>query len=74
MTRKVDFFFDIASPTAYIAWARLPAIAERQGAELEYRPMLLGGLFRTVENVSPVMHEAKRAYMFRDIERCAAMG
>jgi 2-hydroxychromene-2-carboxylate isomerase len=71
VTAQVEYCFDFGSPTAYLAWARLPAIAERTGADLVCRPMLLGGLFKLTDNVSPVANKAKGAYLLRDIERCA---
>jgi 2-hydroxychromene-2-carboxylate isomerase len=71
MNKKIEFFFDVGSPTAFLAWSQLPAIASRHDAELQYRPMLLGGLFRNIGNVSPITHQAKRDYLFRDIPRCA---
>ena len=32
MPKTLEFFYDFTSPTAYLAWARLPAIIERTGA------------------------------------------
>jgi 2-hydroxychromene-2-carboxylate isomerase len=71
MNKKIEFFFDVGSPTAYLAWSQLQSIASRHEAVLEYRPILLGGLFKTIGNVSPITHQAKSDYMFRDIPRCA---
>ena len=38
MPKTVEFFYDFTSPTAYLAWSRLPAIAQRTGATIIYRP------------------------------------
>ena len=65
-------FFDFGSPTAYLAHTQLSAIAERSGAELVYRPMLLGGVFQATGNTTPAAIPAKGKYMGRDIARCAA--
>jgi len=43
---RLEFFFDYGSPYSYLANSRLPALAERTGAEVSYRPMLLGGVFK----------------------------
>jgi 2-hydroxychromene-2-carboxylate isomerase len=43
--RTVEYFFDVGSPTSYLAWARLPKIAAEAGATIAWRPMLLGGVF-----------------------------
>jgi 2-hydroxychromene-2-carboxylate isomerase len=55
MTARLEFFFDYGSPWSYIANARVPAVAERAQAELVYRPMLLGGVFKATGNVSPAV-------------------
>ena len=40
MGRTVEFFFDLGSPAAYLAFRRLPAICEAADATLHWRPML----------------------------------
>lgn len=72
MAKTVVFYFDFGSPTAYLAHTQLPAIAERTGAKLECRPMLLGGVFQAMGNASPAAVPAKGTYMDRDVPRCAA--
>jgi 2-hydroxychromene-2-carboxylate isomerase len=61
---RLEFFFDYGSPYSYVADARLPALCARAGAELVYRPMLLGGVFKATGNRSPAQEpvEAKRRY------------
>ena len=71
MSKRLEFFFDVGSPTTYLAWTQVPAIAERRGAELDLRPFLLGGVFKATGNASPVTIEPKGKYLFKDIERCA---
>ena len=64
MARSFEFFFDYGSPYSFLADTQLPALAERTGAEIVYRPMLLGGVFKATGNQSPAFEpvEAKRAY------------
>lgn len=50
MSRCVEFFFDVGSPSAYLAWTQLPRIAAEADAELLCRPMLLGQVFRAAPN------------------------
>ena len=69
MTKQVDFYFDFGSPNAYLAYTQLPAIAERTGAEIAWRPMLLGGVFKSTGNTSPALVPAKRAFMGKEIDR-----
>jgi 2-hydroxychromene-2-carboxylate isomerase len=45
---KLGFWFDFSSPYAYLGSTQLRALVARTGAELELRPMLLGGLFKTI--------------------------
>jgi 2-hydroxychromene-2-carboxylate isomerase len=70
--RTIEFFFDYGSPTAYLAYTQLPGIAQRTGATIVYRPMLLGGVFKATGNHSPVTIPAKGAWISKDIPRFAA--
>jgi 2-hydroxychromene-2-carboxylate isomerase len=71
VSRPVEFFFDVGSPTSYLAWTQLPRLCSRENAELAYRPILLGGVFRETGNASPAAVPAKGRYVARDIERYA---
>ncbi len=71
MNKSIEFFFDFGSPTSYLAYTQLPRIAAETGAELVWRPMLLGGVFKATGNASPVMVPAKGRWMFGDIARWA---
>lgn len=71
MNKSVEFFFDVGSPASYLAWTQLPALCERAGATLIYRPMLLGGVFQATGNVSPVTVPAKARYWRIDMDRFA---
>lgn len=71
MNKTVEFFFDFGSPTSYLAWTQLPQIAAAAGAEIVWRPMLLGGVFKATGNQSPVSIPAKGRYMLQDLARFA---
>ena len=71
MTKTVDFYFDVGSPAAYLAWRRLPRICEEAGATIVYKPMLLGGVFQAAANQSPMNIPAKGRYIMVDLERFA---
>jgi len=71
MTKAVEFFFDVGSPAAYLAWTQLPGIVQSAGSEIEYRPMLLGGVFQATGNRSPMEVPAKGQYMQDDLQRFA---
>jgi len=69
--RTVECFFDVGSPTAYLAWTQLPKIAAEADATIAWRPMLLGGVFKATGNASPVAVPAKGRWMNDDIARWA---
>ncbi len=71
MPKQVEFFYDFTSPTAYLAWARLPAIAQRTGAKIIYRPMFLGGVMQTTGNRPPGTLPQKARWMAADLQRWA---
>ena len=71
MTKTVEYFFDVGSPTSYLAHTQLPKLAAECGAELRLRPMLLGGVFKATGNASPVTVPAKGQWMFGDMARWA---
>ncbi|WP_321843869.1 2-hydroxychromene-2-carboxylate isomerase [Paraburkholderia bannensis] len=69
--KTVEFYFDFGSPASYLAWTQLPAIAAQHGAQLIYRPVLLGGIFKASNNASPAVIPAKGAWMRVDLTRFA---
>ena len=71
MSKSVEYFFDFGSPTSYLAYTQLPKIAAEAGAEVVWRPMLLGGVFKATGNASPVSVPAKGRWMNGDIARWA---
>lgn len=72
MSKTLDFYFDFASPTAYLAYRRLRQLAEVYPLIVDYQPMLLGGVFKSTGNTSPVAIPAKGKYMLEyDLPRFA---
>ncbi|WP_447754870.1 2-hydroxychromene-2-carboxylate isomerase [Pseudomonas nicosulfuronedens] len=71
MSKSVEFYFDFGSPTSYLAYTQLPAICAETGAELLYRPVLLGGVFQATGNASPIAIPAKGRYTMLDMARFA---
>lgn len=73
MTKKVEFHFDFGSPNAYLSWKVVPEIEKRTGTKFQYVPVLLGGIFKATNNVSPVIANQgirnKGEYQFLEIER-----
>lgn len=54
MSVKVEFHFDFASPNTYYCHRVIPAIEARTGVKFEYFPILLGGVFKSTNNKSPM--------------------
>ena len=71
MTQTVDFYFDFGSPAAYLAWTQLPQICADTGAQLVWKPMLLGGVFQATGNRAPMTVPLKGSYLFVDLARFA---
>jgi 2-hydroxychromene-2-carboxylate isomerase len=69
--RTLDFFFDLSSPYSYLAATQLPALAARTGAEVHWKPFVLGAVFKATANVMPASSPAKARYMLRDLDRWA---
>lgn len=67
MSRSVDFYYDFSSPNAYFAALLLPGVAERTGAQINYKPVLLGGIFKTLGTPpAPGMSTPQKATAARD--------
>ena len=54
MSKEVDFYFDFASPNAYLSHKVMQSIKERTGAKVNYIPVLLGGIFKLTNNKPPM--------------------
>jgi len=68
----LEFFFDVASPYSYLASSRVEAIAGDCGATLQWRPFLLGGVFKLTGNAPPATLVPRARYLFTDLQRWAA--
>ncbi|MGB3595792.1 MAG: 2-hydroxychromene-2-carboxylate isomerase [Pseudomonas neustonica] len=71
MSKTIEFYFDVGSPASYLAWTQLDALAQRTGARVELKPMLLGGVFMATGNSSPATVPAKGNYSRIDMQRYA---
>ncbi len=55
MPVSVEFLFDFGSPNAYLSHLVIPEIEARTGEKFTYVPVLLGGVFKATNNVSPAV-------------------
>src|ERR1700681_843135 len=71
----IEFFFDCSSPWTYLAFHNIQPLAKEFGAEISWRPILVGGIFNTINpsvyasREKPV--EAKVNYQKKDMADCA---
>ena len=76
-TPRLEFFFDCSSPWTYLAFDRIEDLAKEAGAELVWRPILVGGVFNTVnpsvyeQRAAPV--PAKLHYAIKDMQDWARL-
>lgn len=70
--QRVIFDFDPVSPYAYLAFERLPQALEGVSYHVDYRPVLLGALFKAWGHVAPADVVPKKEWLFRQCEWIAA--
>jgi 2-hydroxychromene-2-carboxylate isomerase len=71
MAKQIEFFYDYLSPFSYLADTQLPRIAWRAGAEIVYRPILLGAVMKATGNSGPLPIQGKGGYNITDFQRWA---
>jgi len=69
--RPIEFWFEFASNYSYLSVMRIEEEAARRGVTIQWRPFLLGPIFKTFGwATSPfVVQTWKSAYVWRDMER-----
>src|ERR1700744_226985 len=70
----LEIYWDFSSPFAYLGSTQAAKLAARTGAKLEWRPMFLGGLFRSIGQADVPLStwsQAKQKYYFADMHRWA---
>ena len=65
MNNHIDFYFDIISPYAYIAYKNIIKI---NNIKFNFKPILLGGLHNLVEITAPALNKFKLKNMKNDCE------
>jgi len=54
----IEFFFDCSSPWTYLAFHNIQPLAKEFGVEISWRPILVGGIFNTV---NPSVYASREA-------------
>lgn len=73
MARPIEFWFTMGSTYTYLTVMRLPELEEANGIPFRWRPFHLLTILQEMKHVPFADKPAKAAYMWRDIERRAAM-
>ena len=67
-----EFYFDISSPWTYLAFSRIEEIADKCGVDIDWKPILVGGVFNSVnesvyeQRANP--HPVKGRYYVKDLQ------
>ncbi len=71
MAAPILFYFDFTSPYSYLASEQIDALAEQYGRQVQWRPILLGGVFKALGTVSLVKQPSMADYSVKDFARSA---
>lgn len=68
---NIDFYFDFMSPYSYLAHCRLPALAQKYGCEIVYKPIDLKAAKLAAGNTGPATAQmpVKLRYAIADLTR-----
>jgi 2-hydroxychromene-2-carboxylate isomerase len=71
MKAPIEFYFDFSSPYGYLASHKIDALAAKHGRSVDWRPMLLGFVFKQTGTAPLTMIPLKGEYSKRDMMRSA---
>ncbi len=77
MARHLDFYFDCSSPWTYLAFHAIQPLIAEVGAEIAWKPILVGGVFnavnQTVYHSRAKPNPLKQTYMLKDLAAWARL-
>ncbi len=73
MADPIRFYYDFASPYGYMAATKISALAAKHGRGVEWKPILLGVVFKVTGAVPLPSAPLKGDYSRRDMERSARL-
>ena len=71
MNRSIDFYFDFISPYSYIAFKKIKFLEKKNKLNINFKPILLGGLHNLGGITAPAFNERKLRNMKNDCEYVA---
>ena len=71
MTKSFDFYFDFISPYSFLAYKKLDQLNENSKINVNYKPILLGGLHKLGGITAPAFNVRKMKNMKNDCQLIA---
>ena len=71
MTKSFEFYFDFISPYTFLAYKKLKLLNKNNNININYKPILLGGLHKLGDITAPAFNERKMKNMKNDCELVA---
>ena len=71
MIKSFDFYFDFISPYSYLAHKQIRRIERKKNIQINYKPILLGGLHKLVGITASAFINPKAKFMIRDCKMVA---
>ena len=71
MSQSIYFYFDFSSPYSYLASERIDALAEKHGRQVQWRPILLGAIVKSLGTVTLTSQPGQADYSVHDFARSA---
>ena len=71
MTKSFDFYFDFISPYSFLAYKKLNSLTKNNEININYKPILLGGLHKLGDITAPAFNERKMKNMKNDCKLVA---
>lgn len=72
MSKRIEYWFDFVSPYAYLTTQVIEQLAQKYGYEVDWKPMLLGVVFKNTNSTPLTMRPPVMANYFKhDMQRSA---
>lgn len=65
--RPLDFYFDVISPYAYLAFHDLPRVLQGHAVTVRYQPLVFGAVLGALGQLGPAEIPGKREWTYRQV-------
>lgn len=66
--KQINFYFDVISPYAYLAFEKLPMALQGLSYSIQYRPVVFGAILQHFGQLGPAEIKPKRTWTYRQIQ------